>query len=367
MNTKSIIVGGGLFLAIVCSCGSKQNSGTQDSTVYPTMIAQAQDTIVFVEYPAVIKGQEDIEIKPRLEGVIEAIYVDEGSTVSKGQKLFKINSPQTVQLLATAQQALKSAQSQLNTAELNVDRMSKLAEKGIISDVQLQLHQNAYQTALAAEAQAKAQVVNAEHASSWMTVTSPVDGVVGTIPYRLGSLVTTSTKLTTVANIENVYAYFSLNEKILMNLFKNLKGNTDAEKISQIPEVTLVLADGTVYQEKGKIETISGVINTSTGSANFRAKIPNRSGMLRSGTSGKIQIPQRLNRVSVIPQKATFDIQDKTLVFMVEGDSVSQKIIDIIPIPGGVSYAVTGGLNPGERIVIDGVATLRNGQKINFK
>lgn len=367
MNTKSIILGGGLLLLTISSCGSKQNANTAEKKEYPTMVTQAQDIDVFVEYPTVIKGQEDVDIKPRLEGLIEEIYVDEGATVKKGQKLFRINSPQTVQSLANAQQALVSAQAQVNTAKLNVDRMSGLAEKNIISDVQLQSYQNAYQSAIAAEGQAKAQVTNAMAISGWMTVTSPVDGKVGTINYRLGSLVTTSTTLTTVANIENIYTYFSLNEKTLMDMLKNLDGRTDAEKIRQIPEVTLILANGTVYPEKGRVETISGVINTSTGSANFRARFPNQSGLLRSGTSGKVQIPRALKNVLVIPQKATFEIQNKTLVFMAQGDSVMQKTIEIVPIPGGASYAVTDGLNAGDRIVTDGVATLKNGQKINIK
>lgn len=367
MNAKNIIIGGGFLFFIISSCGNKQKTDEKDIQEYPTMITHTQDTAVFVSYPTVIKGQEDIDIKPRLEGLIEDIYVDEGAVVKKGQKLFKINSPQTVQLLTNAQQTLVSAQAQVNTAQIDVERMSGLAAKGIISDVQLKLYQNAYQSALASEQQAKAQVANAQATSSWMTVTSPVDGRVGTINYRLGSLVNTSTTLTTVANIENIYAYFSLNEKTLMDLFNTLNGHTDAEKIKQIPPVTLILADETVYPEKGRVETISGVINTSTGSANFRARFSNQSGILRSGTSGRVQIPQELKNVIVIPQKATFDIQNKTLVFVTQGDSILQKTIDIVPIPGGASYAVTKGINSGDRIVIDGVATLKNGQKINFK
>lgn len=368
MNTRNIIIGGVSLLLIMSSCGSKQNTSQNTQEAYPTIVVQTQDTTVFVKYPTVIKGQEDIDIKPRLEGVIEEIYVDEGAVVKKGQKLFRINSPQTVQMLASAQSALTSAQAQVNTARLNVDRMNGLAEKGIISDVQLKLYQNAYLSATATEDQAQAQVANALATSNWMTITSPVDGRVGTINYRLGSLVNTNTTLTTVANIENIYAYFSLNEKKLMDLFQILKGQTDAEKIKQIPEVTLVLADETVYPEKGRVETISGVINTSTGSANFRAKFANRSGILRSGTSGEVLIPQALENILVIPQKATFDIQNKKLVFVTQGDSmVVQKTIDIVPIPGGESYAVTNGLRAGERIVTDGVATLKNGQLINIK
>lgn len=367
MNTKCII--GGVALLIFSSCGNKQTTekASAPPAEYPTVTAHAQDTTVYAEYPALIRGQEDIDVKPRLEGVIEEIYVDEGATVKRGQRLFRLNSPQTIQMLATAQQALVSAQAQVNTAKLDVDRMSGLAEKGIISNVQLEALQNTYRAARAAQAQAQAQLSSAQSTSGWMTVTSPVDGMVGTIPYRQGSLVNSATSLTTVANTENIYAYFSLNEKILMDLLQSLDGANDAEKINNIPEVTLILADGTVYPEKGKVETISGVINSATGSANFRAKFPNREGILRSGTSGKVQIPRSLDHVIVIPQKATFNLQDKVLVFMVQGDSVVQKVVEVIPIPGGRDYAVTGGITEGERIVTDGVATLNNGQKITTK
>jgi len=366
MNIKQFICGFSVSLALM-ACGNKQNAAMQQQaapSAYPTEVVQRQDTIIYSEYPALIRGQEDIEIKPRLDGFIDAIYVDEGAVVKRGQRLFEINSPQTIQMVTAAQQTLISAETQVNTAKLNVDRMRPLAEKGIISGVQLQTLENSYQAALATQIQAEAQVANAQATRGWMTVTSPVDGVVGTIPFRQGSLVNSANTLTTVANIENIYAYFSLNEKSLLDLLGSLPGNTDAEKINNIPDVTLILADGTVYPEKGKVETISGIIDTNTGTAGFRARFSNPRGILRSGISGKVQIPQTLDNVIVIPQKATFNLQDKTLVYKVQGDSVVQKVITVVPVPGGQDYAVTGGLEPGERIATDGVATLNNGQKI---
>ena len=152
-----------------------------------------------------------------------------------------------------------------------------------------------------------------------------------------------------------------------MDLFNNLDGKTQAEKIKNLPEVTLTLADGTVYPEKGTIETVSGVVDVTTGSANFRAKFPNNQGILRSGTSGTISVPKTMDSVFVIPQKATFSQQDKTLVYKVQGDSVVQNIISVIPTPDGQNYVVTNGLNDGERIVTDGLATLSNRQKIKVQ
>jgi membrane fusion protein (multidrug efflux system) len=201
----------------------------------------------------------------------------------------------------------------------------------------------------------------------WTRVTSPVDGVAGTITYRKGSLVDDGKILTTVANTSHIFAYFSLNEKALREFLRQLDGTTQAEKIKNAPDVTLTLADGTVYSEPGRLETISGVLNVTTGSANFRVAFANPHGQLRSGTSGTVSIPRRLDNVPVIPQKATFALQDKTLVYKVYGDSVAQKTIEVIPMPDARNYVVTAGLDEGDRIVTDGINTLNNGAKIQVK
>lgn len=366
MNVNKMLWGAVAFLLLV-GCGKKTETTNSNATVlpeYPIMAVDIQNAALESVYPVTVRGKEDIEIRPRIDGFIDAIYIDEGSVVRKGQSLFKINSPQAEQALTTAQAAVNSAKAQVNTAKLNVDRMKPLADKGIVSQVQLETYQNAYTSALATEEQAKASLVNAQATLNWTNVTSPVDGVVGTITYRQGSLVNNQNVLTTVANTSNVFAYFSLNEKSLVEFLNALDGSTQAEKIKKAPEVTLTLADGTVYPEKGKIETITGTINVTTGTANFRAEFPNKQGILRSGISGKISIPRILDNIILIPQKATFAQQDKVLVYKVQGDSVEQKVISVIPIPDGKSYAVTDGLNRGDRIVTDGVATLSNGKKI---
>jgi membrane fusion protein (multidrug efflux system) len=354
-------------LFLLAGCGKKTDTAVRNAPApqeYPTMVASIQHASLESVYPATVRGKEDIEIRPRIDGFIDAIYIDEGSVVKKGQSLFKINSPQADQALTTAKAAVNSAEAQANTAKLNVDRMKPLADKGIVSQVQLETYQNAYTSALATKEQAKASLVNAQATLSWTKVTSPVDGVVGIIPYRQGSLVNNQNILTTVANTSNVFAYFSLNEKSLVEFLNTLEGSAQAEKIKNAPEVTLILADGTVYPEKGTIETITGTINVTTGTATFRAEFPNKQGILRSGISGKISIPRRLDNIILIPQKATFAQQNKVLVYKVQGDSVVQKAITAIPVPDGKNYAVTEGLDSGDRIVTDGVATLSNGKKI---
>jgi len=363
MKLKKIVTGI-LVLTVFVSCGNKQEVFQTNEQPYPTQVLVEQDAELQGIYPVSIKGQEDIEIRPRIDGFIDAIYIDEGSVVKKGQLLFKINSPQAEQALTSAQAALRSSQAKVNTASINVKRIKPLTEQGIISNVQLETAEDSYQSALADLEQAKATLKNALATISWTNVSAPVDGFVGAIPYRQGSLVNSSNVLTTIANTNNIYAYFSLNEKELRTFMNGLEGITQAEKIKNIPEVTLILADGTTYQEKGKIGTITGVLNVTTGSASFRAEFPNKYGELKSGTSGTISIPRILNSTFVIPQKATFAQQDKILVYVVQGDSVIQKVVSAVSTPDGKSYAITGGLKAGEKIVTDGIATLSNGKKV---
>jgi len=366
MKIKGIVMGV-VTLILLASCRGKQDTPQTDHLTYPTEVLAEQEAELQSIYPVSIKGQEDIEIRPRIDGFIDAIYIDEGSVVKRGQQMFKINSPQAEQAITSAHASVKSTLAKVNTAKTNVTRIKPLAEQGIVSHVQLQTAEDSYQSAVADWEQAQATLKNAQATLSWTNVSSPVNGFVGAIPYRQGSLVNSSNILTTVANTSTIYAYFSLNEKELRSFLSGLEGGTEIEKIKNIPDVTLILADGTVYPEKGKVSTITGVLDVTTGSASFRAEFPNKSGELKSGTSGTISIPQILENVFVIPQKATFAQQDKTLVYVVQGDSVMQKVITVVSTPDGKDYAVTSGLKVGEKIVTDGIATLSNGKKIKVQ
>jgi membrane fusion protein (multidrug efflux system) len=370
MNAKMIVYGAAALI-ILASCGNKNSNpfaqGEQSPQEYPTKVLTKQDIQLEKIFPVTLKGQEDIEIRPRIDGFIEAIHVDEGSVVKKGQALFKINSPQAIQAAITAEAAIKSAEAQVRTAQLNVDRIKPLADKGIVSSVQLNTYQNTLTTAQAGLSQAQAAFDNAQATLSWTNVTSPVDGVVGTIPLRLGSLVNSANTLTTVSGTYNIFAYFSINEKELVGLLNGLEGNTQAEKIRNLPEITLKMADGTTYAEKGKIKTIAGQVNITTGSVNLRAEFPNPQGFLRSGFSGNIIIPETIENAIIIPQKSTFTQQDKYLTYKVQGDSVVQTMISVIPTPDGKNYVVTNGLYENDRIVEDGIITLSNGKKIIVK
>ena len=352
---KKLMIGSLLLLVFISSCSKKQTAGNISDQIkaYPVEAVSSQNVELTSVYPAVLKGQEDIDIKPRVDGFIEKVFVDEGAIVHKGQPLFKINSPASVQ-------SLQNANASYNTAKLDVDRIRPLADKGIYSKVKLSTYENALSSAKAALDEAKAIV-------SWATVTSPVNGIVGTISYRKGSLVNNTNVLTSVANTTNIIAYFSINEKDLLELLRSQKGKTQAEKIKNMPRVKLLLSDDTEYEETGRIKTISGVVDATSGSVNFRASFANKHGLLRSGSSGKVIIPQPANNVLVIPQKATFSQQDKVVAFKVVGDSVVQKAITVKATPDGQSYVVLDGLVSGDKIVTDGIATLKSGQKIKVK
>lgn len=367
MSTKKISLAI-LSVLLLASCGNnKDGKEEQQPDLYPTEVMNKANATLETTFPVTIKGTEDVDVKPRIDGWIVDVYVDEGAIVKKGQRLFKIDSPQAQQSVTTAEAAVSSAQAQVNIAQVNLDRMRPLAEKEIISNVQVLTYENSLTSARASLAQAQAQLKNARAMMSWTDVTSPVNGVVGKINLRQGNLVNSGSVLTSVSSIGNVYANFSLNEKSLADLLASLEGTTQAEKIKNIPEVSLTLNGGSVYPEKGKIETISGMVDVATGSVNLRAIFPNSGGTLKSGASGTVSIPRTLNEVYVIPQKATFQQQDKVLVYKVQGDSVVQNIISVLPMPDGKNYAVTGGLSDGERIVTDNLISLSAGKKIRVQ
>lgn len=352
---NKLFIGGIILSMFFTACKNKQampNAADQIKS-FPVTTLSPQDVDLQTVFPALIKGEQDIDIKPRIDGFIDAVYVDEGAMVKKGQPLFKINSPSSVQIL-------ESANATYNNAKLDLERMRPLAEKGIISKVKISTYENAFASAKAVLEQAKASI-------GWTTVTAPVNGVVGSINFRIGSLVNNTTVLTTVANTSNVIAYFSMNEKDLFEFMRNWEGKSQTEKINNMPPVKLLLSDGSEYEEKGRIQTIAGVVDPISGAVNFRVLFPNKQGLLRSGTSGKVVISRTLKNVLVVPQKATFSQQDKILVYKVQGDSVVQNVIKVKPTPDAKNYAVIEGLSSGDKIVTDGLINLRNGKKIKVQ
>lgn len=358
-------------LLIIASCGNgdQKKAGPPAPQVqsYPVVALTAQSTSLETDYPATLEGIQNVDIRPKVDGFIEKIFVDEGATVKKGQPLFNINAPQYEQQVRTASAAISSAEADVNAAQLQVNKTKPLVEKDIISKYDLDAAMLTLQSRKAALAQAKAELVNAKVNLGYTHITSPVDGVIGSIPFKTGSLVssTSASPLTTVSNISKVYAYFSLNEKQLLDFSRQYKGTSLEGKLKNIPAVSLVLADGTTYAENGKVQSINGLINTGTGSASLRATFPNPINLLRSGASASVRIPQHLENAILIPQKSTIDLQGKKFVYVLdEKGLVKNTEIEVMELTKGNFYVVTKGLKAGDKIVLEGFQSLKDGSEI---
>ena len=265
---------------------------------------------------------------------------------------------------------VKVAEADVKIAEVNVAKTRPLVEKNIISKFDLESVESTQKSKEAQLAQARANLENARANLQYTLITSPAEGTIGNFPFRVGSLVSSSTTepLTTVSNTINMYAYFSFNEKEFLTLTKGLEGKNQQEKFTKLPGVSLVLADNTLYEQAGRIETASGLINAQTGAVNVRASFPNADGLLRSGGSGMVRIPQLLDSVIIIPQKTSYELQGKHFVYVVgAGNKVRNTEIEVLEGNLKDSYVVTGGLNIGDRVVLEGIASLRNDTEIKPK
>ena len=353
-------------ISMLTSCGGGQGGMKLGDDEFTVVAVQSTASQQSTSYPATIKGIQDIEVRPQVSGFIVKLCVDEGATVKKGQALFQIDPTQYAAAERQAKAAVEMAKSNVNTLTLNEQQKKNLYDKKIISDFEYQSAVDQLLSAKASLAQAQAQLTSASQNLGFCTVTSPSNGVVGTFPYRVGSLVSPSVAqpLTTVSEIGTVYVYFSMTEKQLLEMTK--AGGTLKEQLEKMPAVELQLADGTTYNEKGRIDAVSGVIEQSTGSVSMRAVFPNTNNILRSGGTGNVVFPYTMNDVILIPQTATQEIQDKKFVYVVGADNkVRHTEITVSPLDNGKQYIVTGGLKAGDRIVVEGVQILKDGQEIN--
>ena len=367
LTVLCIYLSAGLF-----SCGNKTDktgTGMVPPPIKPYAVLEMQPRkfVTYSDFPATIEGEQNVEIRPKIDGYIEKIYVDEGAAVRKGQVLFKISAPQYEQEVRTARANIQIAQANVNAAEMEVNKVRPLVEKNIISKYELETAEFNLQAKRATLAQARASLANANTNIGYTSVTSPVNGVVGSLPYKIGSLVNSNTALplTTVSNINKIYAYFSINEKVDLEFATETKGATSALRLATMPPVSLVLANGTVFSQKGKVEATSGMIDTETGSLSVRATFPNPGNLIRSGSSGLVRIPTTLDHALLVPQRSTYEIQGKKFVFVV-GDSgkVKSTLINTRENSNGQLFVVENGLKAGDIIVLEGVATLLEGEKI---
>lgn len=358
-----------VFIAALYGCGSSvanENIGAAPPQQLPVLTVATAPATTYTEYSTALEGKVNVEIRPQVEGYLEKIYVDEGAYVKQGQPLFKINDHIYNEQLNNAKSSFAGALANVQKAKVEVDRLTPLVENQVISEIQLKTAKAAYEAAVAAAEQAKAQVGNAQINAGYTFIKAPVSGYVGRFPYKTGSLVGNgeSQPLTLLSDVSEIYAYFSLSEPDFIAFKNQFPGNTIEEKVKQVPPVELVLADNSVYAEKGKIGTVEGQFDKTMGAITFRATFPNKGGVLRSGNTGKIRIPKLLNSVVIIPQEATFEVQDKVFVFAVnDSNKVASKPI-VISGKTSSYYFVENGIKPGEKIVLSGTGNLREGTAI---
>ncbi|HEY9550756.1 MAG TPA: efflux RND transporter periplasmic adaptor subunit [Prevotella sp.] len=353
-----------MVATVLVSCGGG-NSMKMGDNQYPVRAVGTSNADMKVTYPATIKGIQDVEIRPKVSGFITKVCVHEGQSVGAGQLLFVIDNETYQSAVRQAQAAVNTSRAQLNTAKLTYDNNKKLFDKNIIGQYELSTALNSYETAKATLAQAQASLASAKEMLSFCYVKSPTSGVVGSLPFKEGALVSASSvePLTTVSNISTMEVYFSMTEKDIMNLTK--KSGGIAAAIADYPQVKLQLADGTIYNHPGKVVKASGVIDAATGSVSMIARFANPEKLLKSGGSGQIVVPTNDANAIMIPQDATSEVQDKVFVYLVGKDNkVKYTEIKINPQNDGKTYIVTSGLSVGDRIVTKGITKLADGMEI---
>ena len=354
-----------LGLTLAACSGKKQQMMGADNNEFAVETVEPGATDLSTTYPATIRGVQDVEIRAKVSGNIIRQLVDEGDFVKAGQVLFVIDPTQYKAAVDQARAAVKVAQTAINTQQLTVNNKRALRQKEIVSQYDLEVAENQLQTLRGQLEQAKAALANANDQLSFCTVRATSSGVIGSIPYRVGALVGPSTQeaLTVVSNLTQMYAYFSMTEKQLLEMTRTTGGVEAA--IREMPAVSLVLADGTTYNRKGKVSAVSGVADVGTGSVKMRATFDNPHQVLRSGTTGQVSFPVNKSNAILIQQKSTVEIQNKKFVYVVDkNNKVHSTEIEVLAQNDGQNYVVTKGLSVGDRIVVEGVNKLKNDMEI---
>lgn len=351
-------------LALV-SCGKKSGGSLADlqDNEFPVCTVGESSANMQTTYPATIKGIQDVEVHPKLSGYITNVYVHEGQAVRAGQVMFTIDSETYRAAVLQSEAALNTAVAQANTTRLTYLNNKKLFAQHIIGQYELETALNSYKTAEAQVAQARASLVSARETLSWCTVTAPVSGVVGSLPFKKGALVSAQSTLTTVSDVSTVEVFFSMSEPDILSMSKT--AGSVAGVLREMPTVKLQLADGTTYNQPGRVVKMSGVIDATTGAYTLIAHFPNPQGLLKSGGAGQIIVPHVSNNIISIPQEATSQVQDKYFVYKLDKDNkVRYTEIKVNPQNDGVNYVVTSGLNIGDRYVSKGLSKLTDGEQI---
>ena len=350
-----------IALWCIVAVGCKQSPVIQQSSGYATMTVFTSEKTLSNNYSASIRGKQDIDIYPQVSGFITKLCVTEGESVKKGQVLFIIDQVPYQAALNTAIANVEAAKASVATAQLTYDSKQELYKNKVVSEFDLKTAYNTLLSAKAQLAQAEAQEINARNNLSYTEVKSPVDGVASMLPYRVGALVSSSitTPLTTVSDDREVYAYFSMTENQILSLVS--QSGTLEKALEEMPEVDLQLSNGQAYAHKGKIDAISGTIEAGTGVISVRATFPNPEQMLRNGSSGEVIFPYNKENVIIIPQEATFEVQDKVFAYKVVAGKATSTQLQVYPIDNGKEYVVEKGLEKGDIIIAEGAGLIQEG------
>ena len=352
------------FLSCGCflnSCSRQQDQQAPAMGEFPVTVVNSMDVVTDLSFVADIQAFRNVEIRARVNGYLEQIYVDEGKNVSEGQLLFRINDEEYKAQLNRAEANLKSAEAQKKTAEVEMERVRLLVDKNVIAKTEMDLAMAKLDVAKASIEQSKAEETSAKVKLQHANVRSPFSGVIDRIPLKLGSLISEGTLLTTISDISSMNIYFQVSEiQYLTYVATNANALDTLKKI----KVELELADGTIYSSKGKIETIESEFEAGTGVLSLRARFENPDRLLKHGSTGKVKIKKLLNGALVIPQKSVMEIQDKNYVFVVD-DKNLVMLKSFTPLDRvGDFYVVKDGLKSGERIIYEGVQNLKEGTVI---
>ncbi|TDW48060.1 membrane fusion protein (multidrug efflux system) [Flavobacterium sp. 270] len=364
---KNVIITSFILALVLSSCADKsQAPAAAPAPVLPVLAIQNSEAVTDAEYPAAIQGTVDVEIRPQVSGNLDRVLVDEGAYVSKGQSLFKINERPFREQLNNALASLHAYEAALINAQLEVDKLTPLVQNKVVSDYQLKTAKASQKIAAANIEQAKAMVASAKINLGYTNVTAPVSGYIGRLPKKQGSLVSASDveALTTLSDVHEVFAYFSLGETDFIKFKTQYAGNSIGDKIKKLPPVTLVLADNNAYPQTGKIDMVDGQFDKNTGAITLRATFPNANGTLRSGNTGKIRLGLQHADAILVPQSATIEMQDKVFVFTVGKDNKVTKMPITVIGKAGTNYLIKDGVQAGDQIVLSGIDKLQEGQVI---
>jgi membrane fusion protein, multidrug efflux system len=353
-----------LLAIFLYSCSSKpQTAAVPPPPSLPVVSVISGLATTYQEYPASIEGAVNVEIRPQVSGSLDRVFVDEGAYVTAGQPLFKINDQPYRAQLNNALAAQHAAEGAMLNAQLEIDKLLPLVQNKVVSDYQLKTARAAQQIAKANVEQAKATVATAQINLAYTTIKAPVNGYIGRLLKKQGSLVAPADPeaLTQLSDVHNVHVYFSLSEQDFVNFKEQYPGGTLGDKLKHLPAVALLLTDNSEYAHPGKIDMIDGQFNKTTGAITLRASFPNAQGLLRSGNTGKVRLSLPHNNALIIPQAATIELQDKVFVFAVADSNKVKKLPVTIIGKTGTNYLVKDGVKAGDQIVVSGIDHLQDG------